>query len=416
MKALNQLEIESIADHLRELLGGSPLQEVVVSGGWLLLRFYPGQDVWVVVDLQKPSPMVMSFPKKFPLALKKEKKPLQLFLNARFVGQTLQEVEVLHQFGRVVVLRFSQGELELRLIPRQTNAIARTEGKSLSWDKVIELKPTEAIGEFECRGLTVLREEWLADRRNISQTKSDPVAAYEKQKAKALIKKRKAAEEIEALLAENKELRYRALGDELKLRQSMDVSEEHRSLLQTDLSMAENMTAAFAKAKSLRDKREGTLARLNQVREDIQRLEAETYADVAKQRGAPKKAVPAKLQRGDLKLRKRELGDGLTAFMGKSAQDNLNLLRKARAWDFWLHLRDYPSAHAILFREKHQAVSPEHFRQVGAWLVAESLSASQQMGDFDLLICESRFVRPIKGDKLGRVNYSNERIQRIRGR
>ena len=32
---------------------------------------------------------------------------------------------------------------------------------------------------------------------------------------------------------------------------------------------------------------------------------------------------------------------------------------------------------------------------------------------FDILVAECRHVRPIKGDKVGRVNYTNERVLRV---
>jgi hypothetical protein len=54
---------------------------------------------------------------------------------------------------------------------------------------------------------------------------------------------------------------------------------------------------------------------------------------------------------------------------------------------------------------------------VGRWLVESSTrqSAAELSGQaFDLLVIEKRHVRPIKGDALGRVNYSNERTFRIR--
>ncbi len=416
MKALNQIELESMVDHLRDVLLKAPLQEVLVSGGWVLFRFYPGEDFWVLIDLQKPAPILLPFEKKFPIAIKKEKKPLQLFLQAHFIGQGLQDLQVEKEWGRVIRFRFAVGDIEVRLIPRQTNVLVKAAGKTISWDKVQDLKQSGVDNsELECRSLAQLKSEWLAERQNAGgAAKTDPLAVFEKQKAKTLEKKRRAISEIEKMLSENPEVRYRSLGDELKALQSLNVRDDLKPLLHSEMNLAENINAAFAKAKSLRDKQEGTLARLSLIRNELVALERQTFADSVKQRNQKPAAGPAKLKAGEIKLRKRELGDRLVAYMGKSAADNLSLLRKARAWDYWLHLKDYPSAHAILFREKNQVVSPELFRQVGLWIVSEGLSASQQSGDFDLLICESRFVRPIKGDKLGRVHYSNERIQRLR--
>ena len=101
--------------------------------------------------------------------------------------------------------------------------------------------------------------------------------------------------------------------------------------------------------------------------------------------------------------------------IGKSAQDNLQILRKARAWDLWLHLKDFPSAHAVIFREKKQSVQDEDLRQVASWLVRLSLSQKLivEGSVFEALCTECRFVKPIKGHP-GLVNYQNERTFKFR--
>src|SRR6185312_17055747 len=95
------------------------------------------------------------------------------------------------------------------------------------------------------------------------------------------------------------------------------------------------------------------------------------------------------------------LSEDLTAVMGKSAADNIKILRRARAWDLWFHLRDFPSSHAVLFRNKGAKVSDSTMFQVAAWFVRQHFGskAAGHVGEkFDIIVTECRFVRPIKGD------------------
>jgi predicted ribosome quality control (RQC) complex YloA/Tae2 family protein len=73
-------------------------------------------------------------------------------------------------------------------------------------------------------------------------------------------------------------------------------------------------------------------------------------------------------------------------------------------------LRDYPSAHAVIQRNKNQNVKQEEIREVALWLTQESLQKKLLLPGtrLEVVHTECRFVRPIKGDKLGRVNYQNE--------
>jgi len=86
------------------------------------------------------------------------------------------------------------------------------------------------------------------------------------------------------------------------------------------------------------------------------------------------------------------------------------ILRQARAWDYWFHLRDYPGAHAILFRTKNQNVPDSALREVAQWIIQESLGKKMLIEGikFDVIVAECRYVRPVKGAQ-GLVTYQNER-------
>ncbi len=53
--------------------------------------------------------------------------------------------------------------------------------------------------------------------------------------------------------------------------------------------------------------------------------------------------------------------------MGKNAGENLKLLRQAKSWDLWIHLKDYPSAYAILQKPKDKNVSDQVLIQASQW-------------------------------------------------
>jgi hypothetical protein len=55
--------------------------------------------------------------------------------------------------------------------------------------------------------------------------------------------------------------------------------------------------------------------------------------------------------------------------------------------------------------------------EAGRWVIEQSLGrrADELVGEkHDLLIVECRYVRPIKGDKLGRVHYTHDRVLSVR--
>ena len=133
------------------------------------------------------------------------------------------------------------------------------------------------------------------------------------------------------------------------------------------------------------------------------------------QREMPNPPAKPKVSLGDIEAQGRTLRirDDLTAVAGKSAADNLKILRKARAWDLWFHMRDYPSSHAVLFRNKSAKVNDKDLFTVAVWFVRNHLGskAAQHAGEkFSLVVVECRHVKPIKGDKIGRVTFHDERV------
>ena len=171
-------------------------------------------------------------------------------------------------------------------------------------------------------------------------------------------------------------------------------------------SLSWNIEHCFAKAKQLVSKKEGARERLEELVQEIASLEKAKFTEKAQ-----KNQLVDLMQKTEARGRKLHLESGALAYCGKSAADNLALLRQAKAWDYWLHLKDYPGAHAIIHRQRDQEVPVGEIQEVASWVARESLSSKSLLvgQKVAVVMVECRFVRPIKGDKLGRVTYHGEK-------
>jgi hypothetical protein len=381
VKAWTVLEIENIVSSL-EPLAGLRLQEVMTSAQDVVLGFYSSEGLlWLWVDLNALNPGLLPWV-SLPFKPEVQKTPLQLFLRAHFVGRTLRAVKRETGSGRVVRLCFGVPEdnleLELRLFPHGRNLLARAGDKHLSWHKVQDLPPpveTAGGSGTRLRSLEDLRREWLAQRgrraaRPSTATKADPRARLERE----LTKKQSALAKVDEELERKKNMPWREIGDWLKAHQSLDVPKEWEPFVDRRRKLAWNIERCFTKAREAEGKVEGTANRRRILQDEIENLERRLAEPVI---AAPAEAFvrpqAPSLAKMEAKGRTLHLRDDLTAVMGKSAADNMKILRKARAWDLLLHLRDFPSSHVILFRNKNTPVSDNVLWEVSQWFVRQHL-------------------------------------------
>ncbi len=101
------------------------------------------------------------------------------------------------------------------------------------------------------------------------------------------------------------------------------------------------------------------------------------------------------------------LNEGLVLLIGKNAQDNLRILRKAKPWYLWFHIKGLPSAHGILVKPRAKQLSASQLKSVGA-LYAEQACSKGLLKGCEWLTTEVRYVRALKGGK-GGVTYKNEK-------
>lgn len=411
MKALTQQELHHFVSHFAPILDGSQLQDVLVNDRGLALGFHSDVHYWMILDLVPNAPVMLLFEEECPFKKGPKSKPISLFLNSHAKNLYFTSMTVLEEYGRVVrlVLKNSQieCEIEIRLIPKQCNVVVRAHGKQVAWDRPMDLTPALHVENPPApRTLEEIHEEWLAEQSSVKKPALDPISQWEKQKKKDLEKKKKALGEIEKQINSDVHDLWSEAGQYLKAHGNLDVPEHLSSYVDRNESLSWNIEHSFSKAKQLVHKKEGARERFEELKKEIEQLEKSTYKEKTR-----KSSLDDLMQKTEARGRKLHLESGALAYCGRSATDNLALLRQAKAWDYWMHLRDYPGAHAIIHRQREQLISEKEIQEVAEWVAKESLSSKSLMvgQKVAVVLVECRFVRPIKGDKLGRVTYHSEK-------
>ncbi|MFN8791975.1 MAG: hypothetical protein ACK5Y2_11025 [Bdellovibrionales bacterium] len=388
---------------------GAQLQEIETHAKGIALGLYKKGRIWWILDLSPQEPVSLLFENESPWRHKIAPKPVALFLNSHAKNLYLSKFEkdpedprILHVewvgTGRVV-------RMEVRLIPKSPNIIVEAGEKSLSWAKPKGLPPLEQVPKMQ-EDPEALKARWL-EKQNLRTATG--ATDWQQQRQKNITKKKRALDEIHLQLNSGELEKWRTLGELLKSFEPQELGQEWASFLKGGGDRAKLMQNAFEKAKQLKRKRSGTLERIEILKKEIAALEAQTEPVSRPLQPSAKPREP--LKEVGAEGRTRRFGD-FVASRGKNAKDNLALLRGARAWDLWIHLRDYPSSHVILSVPKGQSVPDSILREAAVWLARETsqTKAFPSGTRLEILVAECRFVRPIKGDKLGRVNYQNERV------
>lgn len=425
MKPLRREELVLLCEEM-SVLRGAKLQELFLHETTLGFGFWhEGQVQWIWCDLNGRAP-VLALVQNPPLRKKSQTKPVLLFLRANVIGQRLKRVQANSTKGRVVEMELEGGDhlthMEFRLFPSGQNLLIETDGKRISWNKVKELPPQQDLneGDQSVRTPDQIRSQWL-NLGESSPGKASASPATDRQRAeKALAQKidklKKALAKVNADLERKRQEPWRQLGNWLVSHQSLEVPPEWRSYIDTEQTLAWNIENCFAQAKELERKLQGTEERSAQLQEEIESLSHISnpleWWNSQSAASAKNKSVSANKDEA-ARGRTLQLGPEVKAFAGRSARDNLAVLRQSRAWDLWLHLRDYPSSHAVVHRPKNVEVSDELLRRVAQWMISVNFGAKAKTkaGEkFDVLVAECRYVRPMKGDSVGRVTYTNTRV------
>ncbi len=160
----------------------------------------------------------------------------------------------------------------------------------------------------------------------------------------------------------------------------------------------------FAKAKKLRQK----AANIHIQRENIE----EKLKFLAKKRAIIQRAkTPEQIEllfpkRAKSKSKKEKnyekfVIDGFGVYVGKNKRGNVELLKKAKANDVWLHLKDLPSAHVIVATNKQNL--PAHILEQAAKLCAQF--SVEHPGKYLVDYTQRRNVKPKEGANVKYVKY-----------
>ncbi len=93
--------------------------------------------------------------------------------------------------------------------------------------------------------------------------------------------------------------------------------------------------------------------------------------------------------------------DGYGIYVGKNKRGNVELLKKAKASDMWLHLKDLPSAHVIVSTNKQNL--PSHVLEQAAKLCAQF--SVEHPGKYLVDYTQRRNVKPKEGANVEYVKY-----------
>jgi hypothetical protein len=432
VKTPSFIEIKTLVEFLNEQIEGSQLQEIHCTDDGLVMTLYrftlEPRLAYLVFDLDKPYPFMGLF-EAHPWPRQKKSKPLGLFLSAHAKNLNVKKIELLENLGRVVRITLGPDEhrceIEFRLIPKQTNLIVRAadkKKKSISWYPVTELGVNDSTYltkvDEETRSIPFMMKQWLMRRSSFAvsagnQAAVSPYEKWKKQRERDLQKKSNALSAIKLQIDKFRSEPWSEVGEHLKSEGFKNLKPEWSEYVKFDQSVSKNMQNCFDKAKSAKTKINGAYKRLQIIQDEInnlQDLSENQFEKHLKKLSDRKNQTPARVVEG--RYRKLTLNESnLTCYMGKSAKDNIDLLRKAKSWDYWIHLKDYSSAYAIIHRQKEQSVSEQDLIKCAQWLIKEGRNEKKTQigGRFSVVVAECRYVRPLKGDKLGRVTYHDAR-------
>ncbi len=407
MKSLNFKELNSYLHWCESILLGAQLQTIWTHDWGLVLEFYKYRNFWLVVDFKiKPAGIFLVQNEKIKNSLvSKKHKPVGLFLNSHGKNLFLEKLNSVPELGRVVQLNLKGKDrnckLEILLIPGNLNILIEAGDKKISWNKP---QPTTVVAHPEFEKNLESDEPWSHREEEWAQERFQEQKTGSKMDVNRLLeKKEKALLQMESVDLDQEINDWIELGESLKNQTS--IRDELKSKMDVTLSYTENQERAFQKAKNLRIKKAGHIERVEKLKNEIMKIKS---GDVP--------VTTSKVKFHDaIRSRTLNLENGKYALMGKSAKDNLKLLRQSRAWDYWLHLKDYPGAHVIIFREKNQSMTQAEIQKVSEWILQETVARKKDVQGvrFEVVVAECRYVKPIKGDKLGRVNYQNPQVYRV---
>lgn len=413
MQPLNFFQLQELSKHLHELLEGALLQEVKLTANLLELRFWKKGDIYLEVLLNQTHPLVsMSF-----LPLIKGKgivKPLFLFLKAHFVNKKVSRILVRAEYGRLLEIHFACPDctyMAISLIRGRFNLQLFAGKKMLSWLKPKDLKKqnAEEVAQSILGKEKFNFDDYLKEFSNFFAKLKKPTTKqipgqnldFKLEKNQFLIEK------LQKELERHQSISWDEMALWIKTEQSTQVpdawTQYFRGVKGQDI--ASYLEHIFQKRKKSEQAIVGLkerIEKLSQAPQVANGIGSHRQEPISTAEVNPGSAL---LNRAHAKGRSYLLNSGRMFLLGKTAIDNMALLKYAKPWYLWLHLRDYPSSFGILVKAKRDIVGQAEIFEAAQHLVKKSQNKLMVGDRYALVYCECRFVRPIKGDKKGRVTY-----------
>ena len=404
MNSMTEIEIDQCLNEI-DLSIDWELDQVVFNEKVIQFHFsHADKFFWFNFSMKPGTPYIFSATERVYL-VKNLKKPLGLFIKTHFLGRHLVGFKRLSEKGRVILMSLSgDADIELTMIPGRLNVEARLGDKKVSANKPKPIPEQTQASDYEpreARGNGYFLAQW---QKQFEKTKV-PEKDEQKIIKKELKKKTQGLEKMQKKLDELLLDPWRQLAEHLSHTQSMDdVPSDLNQYLDSQLDLIGNIENGFNQSKKNKAKIAGTKERIEELKKELIQLE--------KGERSQKKTSESLLKVAEIKGRTYDL-DGFKLYIGKSSKDNLSLLRKAKAWYLWLHIKDYPGAYGIIERNKNAKIPSKTIEQAALMVIKNSLP-SDANGRYEALYAECRYVRPIKGAKSGQVTYSHEKVLGIR--
>lgn len=414
---MNFTEFQAGVQQVRKLIVGSQLQDFSIQGRDLVLLFYKGKPTALRISLSTP-PVLFFELENFKLDGDSQKLPMALFLSRHFLRKVISEVKSRDEWGRRFEIVFhSEGDtpyyMQIVLVPGFQNVGLFAEDKKIYWlkpkslsESVIETK--NDVVEF--RSLDKIREEWYG-KMNTSMT--NPTEKDWKIEVQKKIKKK--TEAIEKILQQSEEneksvRRLYEVGELLKYKSIDELNDDDKNWIRVKESRDWNREQIFKKAKAMSTKKAGMASRIQVLTDEISKLIKSLEGPAPEVKHNISIAGKARVD-----TRKLEIDKTLSLYMGKNAKDNVQLLKSSQPWELWFHLKDFPSAYAITRRNKGVPIGHTELIKMAAWFAKECFKNNKEKSPthIEVVYTECRYVKLLKGDRLGRVSYTNGIILRV---
>lgn len=424
MKSMNFLEFQGGVDRLRKLVVGSQFQDFSLNDKDLLLLFYANKSLTVRLSLRTP-PVFFIETADFKLEKNIQKVPLALFLSKHFLRKKVVDVKYRDEWGRRFEIHLEDENknsyvIEITLVPGFQNvALHVNDGgkdKRVYWNKPRELgelteESKSDVSEF--RSLDIIRDEWYSEKKySPKKTNVAVMPDWQLDIQKKIKKKTEAIEKIKQQNLDNEShvVRLYEIGELLKYQTMEQLDESHRMWLKQHQPKDVDREHIFKKAKVLAAKKNGMAERIGLLLKEIQMLTKSLEGSPPQ----PKHKI-SPVSQGSVDTRKLEVSSSLNLYMGKNAKDNVQLLKSSQPWELWFHLKDYPSAYAITRRNKTVVIGHAELLMMATWFAKECLRYHKEKTPhyIEVIYTECRFVKLLKGDKLGRVTYANAKTLRV---